>query len=226
MKKIIFKEQEVFIVHKIRLCSMKLKFDRSKNLILSLPIFVSEKQGLDFLERNWAWVEKHKETYPSYRFKDKMEIHILDKTYLIIHQPTAKRGVWIEGEYIYVSGEARYLNRRVCDFLKKEAKILFEKHAFQLASKIGCKPSNIFIKDTVSRWGSCSSSGNLNFSWRLILAPFFVFDYIVAHEVAHLKEMNHSSDFWALVAYLTTHQSEAHIWLRKHGKSLHALEYP
>lgn len=226
MKKIIFREHEIFIEHKIGSRFMKLKFNKNKKLILSLPIFVSEKKGMDFLERNWGWVEKHNQEHPSYRFKNNMEVSILDKVYLIVHLAEAKRGVWKEDSFIYVSGDERYLNRRVCDFLKKEAKRLFEEHAFQLAAKIECRPSNVYIKDTFSRWGSCSSSGNLNFSWRLILAPFFVFDYIVAHEVAHLKEMNHSSDFWSLVAFLTTHQSEAHIWLRKYGKNLHALEYP
>jgi predicted metal-dependent hydrolase len=77
------------------------------------------------------------------------------------------------------------------------------------------------VRDTKSRWGSCSARGNLNFSWRLILAPAFVLEYLAAHEVAHLKEMNHSPRFWRLVHGVCPKTIEAERWLKRHGTELH-----
>jgi len=90
------------------------------------------------------------------------------------------------------------------------------------AATLGVEFGRITIKDTRSRWGSCSSKGNLNFSWRLMLAPVAILDYVVAHEVAHLKELNHSPAFWAHVATLCPDFKTHRAWLRKHGRELAA----
>ena len=86
--------------------------------------------------------------------------------------------------------------------------------------RLGVKPSRITVRDTASRWGSCSSARSLSFSWRLILAPEFVLDYVVAHEVAHLKEMNHSPRFWAHVRSLVADIEAPQTWLKVHGREL------
>jgi predicted metal-dependent hydrolase len=82
------------------------------------------------------------------------------------------------------------------------------------------RPQAIRLKDTRSRWGSCAPDGTLAFSWRLVMAPDWVLDYVVAHEVAHLRELNHSSRFWAHVERLTPHRDAAVEWLRQHGPAL------
>jgi predicted metal-dependent hydrolase len=79
----------------------------------------------------------------------------------------------------------------------------------------------VFVRDQTTRWGSCSTSGALSFSWRLVLAPPFVLDYLAAHEVAHLGHMNHGPRFWSLVERTMPRHEEARNWLRKHGASLH-----
>ena len=89
------------------------------------------------------------------------------------------------------------------------------------AKQLGVKPRRIVLRDTVSRWGSCSSTGGLNFSWRLILAPPFVLDYLAAHEVAHIVHMNHSPLFWKLTRRLHPGTDRAEVWLKVHGASLH-----
>ncbi len=81
------------------------------------------------------------------------------------------------------------------------------------------------MKDTRSRWGSCSYEGNLSFSWRIVMAPPLVIDYLAAHEVAHLKEMNHGPDFWALCRKLCPQMDEAKGWLKRHGSMLHAIDF-
>lgn len=89
------------------------------------------------------------------------------------------------------------------------------------AAALGVRPGRITLRDTRSRWGSCSSSGALSFSWRLAMAPPFVLDYLAAHEVAHLAEMNHSARFWRLVHGLCPRTDEAEAWLKRHGTALH-----
>lgn len=128
--------------------------------------------------------------------------------------------VWREAGVIWVSGDAAHAPRRVVDFLKSEARKEFETRALFHAGRLGVKPSRITVRDTASRWGSCSSARSLSFSWRLILAPDFVLDYVVAHEVAHLREMNHSPRFWAHVKSLIADKSVAQTWLHANGREL------
>ena len=134
-----------------------------------------------------------------------------------------KRGpkpVWREESVIFVSGRAEHAGRRLKDFFKSQARDRFEERAMELAGVLGVKPTRITVRDTSSRWGSCSSSRALSFSWRLIFAPDFVRDYVVAHEMAHLKEMNHGPRFWAHVESLTPHGRKARKWLRENGRDL------
>jgi predicted metal-dependent hydrolase len=133
--------------------------------------------------------------------------------------------VWLEkaGDLpvIRVSGRSEHVPRRLTDFLKRQAREALEERAFEYAARIGVKHSRITVRDTASRWGSCSSTRSLSFSWRLILAPPFVLDYVVAHEIAHLREMNHGRNFWKLVAQLIGDRAPAQKWLRDHGMALH-----
>ncbi len=128
--------------------------------------------------------------------------------------------VWRADGIIWVRGREAHAPRRVLDFLKREARALFEERALSLAARINVKPSRITVRDTASRWGSCSSTRSLSFSWRLILAPDFVLDYVVAHEVAHLREMNHSPRFWAHVRCLVDDLDAPQDWLKQNGRDL------
>ena len=122
---------------------------------------------------------------------------------------------------IRVSGHPEHAPRRVLDWLKREARRRIEERAAEYAEMIGVKPKRITIRDTSSRWGSCSSTRCLSFSWRLILAPSFVLDYVVAHEVAHLRELNHEPRFWRLVDTIMPHGARAQAWLESNGAHLH-----
>jgi predicted metal-dependent hydrolase len=128
--------------------------------------------------------------------------------------------VWQEGDEIFVAGRSEHAARRLTDFFKREAKKIFEERAMAFGRQLGVMPTRITLRDTASRWGSCSSARSLSFSWRLILAPDYVRDYVVAHEAAHLKEMNHGLRFWAHVDTLTPHARRARKWLRENGRSL------
>ena len=125
-----------------------------------------------------------------------------------------------EAKILWVCGRADHAPRRVLDFLKREARELCEAVALDYGARLGTAPSRITLRDTASRWGSCSATRAISLSWRLILAPDFVRDYVVAHEVAHLKEMNHGARFWRLVEGLHPNREAAQNWLKEHGRAL------
>ena len=106
-----------------------------------------------------------------------------------------------------------HIERRVGDYLKREARNDLQKAAQAYAAALGVKVKRLSVRDQSSRWGSCTSAGSLSFSWRLILAPPYVLDYLAAHEVAHLVEMNHSPRFWRVVARVCDHVERAKKWL-------------
>ena len=128
--------------------------------------------------------------------------------------------VWMDDGAIWVRGREAHAPRRILDFLKREARKELEMRVLDHAARLEVKPSRITVRDTLSRWGSCSSSRALSFSWRLIMAPEFVLDYVVAHEVAHLREMNHSARFWAHVQSLAPNMDAAQTWLKANGRDL------
>ena len=140
----------------------------------------------------------------------------------IVRSGEGGRGaVWLEDGAIRVAGQPAHHSRRLLDFLKREAKKELEVCAFHYAGRLGLKPTRVTVRDTASRWGSCSISRSLSFSWRLILAPCFVLDYVVAHEVAHMREMNHGPKFWRLVDELVGDPRRPQKWLHDHGAGLH-----
>jgi predicted metal-dependent hydrolase len=133
--------------------------------------------------------------------------------------------VWIDSSAalptIRVAGEPEHRQRRLLDWFKREARRRIEQRAAEYSAILGVRPKRVTIRDTSSRWGSCSSTRNLSFSWRLILAPPHVLDYVVAHEVAHLRELNHSARFWRLVESLVRDVQGSTQWLSDNGALLH-----
>jgi predicted metal-dependent hydrolase len=138
--------------------------------------------------------------------------------------------VWIEtgdgAAFIRVAGRAEHAARRLIDFFKREARGTLAARTVELAARIEMRPARISVRDTQSRWGSCSTERSLSFSWRLILAPPFVLDYVVAHEVAHMRHMNHGPRFWSLVRKLTSEAEAAQAWLGHNGTLLHRYALP
>jgi hypothetical protein len=122
---------------------------------------------------------------------------------------------------LLVSGRTEHAPRRLRDWLVEQARFDLDASVARHAKSLGVKARSIRLRDQTSRWGSCTAGGLLSFSWRLILAPAHVLDYVAAHEVAHLVEMNHGPRFWKLVARSMPRLEEAKRWLRNHGADLH-----
>ncbi|MFP3921597.1 MAG: M48 family metallopeptidase [Dichotomicrobium sp.] len=123
-----------------------------------------------------------------------------------------------------VSGAPEHAPRRLADWLKGQARADLSSRVEHHAEALGVAPKRIGVRDQATRWGSCSCSGSLSFSWRLIFAPGFVLDYVAAHEVAHLREMNHGPRFWRLVKDTMPEMNAARRWLREYGAELHRFQ--
>ena len=122
---------------------------------------------------------------------------------------------------LHVAGEQEHAPRRLLDWLKRQAHLDLKTRVELHARRLDLSPNRIYVRDQTTRWGSCSTSGALSFSWRLVLAPPFVLDYLAAHEVAHLRELNHSHKFWRLTRSLFPRTDEAEAWMKRHGAQLH-----
>ncbi|HWJ86480.1 MAG TPA: SprT family zinc-dependent metalloprotease [Pelagibacterium sp.] len=128
-----------------------------------------------------------------------------------------------DGPHLHVPGGADHMRRRLVDWLKSEARADLDRACARHAQTLGVQVAGISIRDQSTRWGSCSSARTLNFNWRLILAPPHVLDYVAAHEVAHILEMNHRPVFWRTVARALPDYEKGQGWLKTHGAALMAL---
>ena len=153
-------------------------------------------------------------------FTDGATVPISGVPHRIRHAPAARGAAFLLDQELHVTGATEFLARRVRDFLRQEARRRLGALAIAKAGLIGIIPKRVTMKDTTSRWGSCAPDKSLALSWRLVMAPPFVQDYVVAHEVAHLRHMNHGPKFWALVDELTPHTKAAIPWLRAEGARL------
>lgn len=124
---------------------------------------------------------------------------------------------------IHVPGEEQAASRKLLAWMKQQARRELDQRVNRHARTLGVRPRRLRITDTTSRWGSCSTTRTLSFSWRIVMAPPEVIDYLAAHEVAHLVEMNHSSRFWDLTHSLCPHTDSSKRWLKTHGSRLHAI---
>ncbi len=190
-------------------------------VVVTLPPRASRKAGMALLMGHADWVAQRLAALPpALIFADGNEIPVGGIPHRIRHHPDRRGGAWLEDGELHVTGAAEFLKRRVTDFLRAEAARRLAVLVRAKAAMAGVIPGRITVKDTTSRWGSCAPDKTLAFSWRLLMAPDFVQDYVAAHEVAHLRHMNHGPAFWALVAALTAHTSRAMIWLRREGPRL------
>lgn len=189
---------------------------------LVLPRGTSRREGLEFAREKAKWIVRHLARMPPLvPFKDGAVIPVLGVNHRVRHRPGARGGVWRQGNEIHVSGQAAHLPRRLTDWLKEEAKRAIAASAREKAARIKRKVARVSVREVRSRWGSCSDLGNLNYSWRLIFAPRLVMDYVIAHEVAHLVEMNHGKRFWRVVDRITADSAGSRKWLVKNGARLY-----
>ena len=205
---------------------LTLRIDAKEHLpVLSIPPRCTQKQAVSFVQTHQDWIIENLKNLPrTSRFVSGQSISLFGEQILIRHAPEKCWGARIEDGILYVSGQSEFTHRRVKDFIKKQAQKIFLTLSQKAAAQIGYDVNDVIIKDTKSRWGSCSSLNNINYNWRLALAPQEVIDYIVAHEVSHLAHQDHSAAFWQCVASLCPNYETGQEWLKQHGKELYTFE--
>jgi predicted metal-dependent hydrolase len=204
----------------------------AREVVLTMPPRGSLTEAREFADKHGGWIAARLKRLPKAApFAPGLEVPLRGASHIIIHRPGARGTVWVEttasGEKrLCVAGDAPHVDRRVSDYLRREAHRDLEVAVRRYAAALAVPVKRIAVRDQSSRWGSCSNSGVLSFSWRLILAPPFVLDYLAAHEVAHLVELNHSPRFWRLVGRIYPDYVRAKTWLDVHGTDLHRYGMP
>ena len=202
---------------------MILRIDNNINgAVVTLPSWTSEREALLMVQEKSDWVLTKLDNMPTkISFESGVQIPFLGEYHIVYHDPNQKEVVKKGENEIRLGGREEHLSRRLGDWLRKEAKIIIQPKAIEMAKKLNGKIGRISIRDTKSRWGSCAASGNLSFCWRLILTPEWVLNYVIAHEVSHLRHMNHGSEFWQTVADFNVRVDAARVWLSKNAEQLH-----
>ena len=188
---------EIKVVRSAQAKRLTLRIDEKARIpVLTIPPRCLTRKAVDFVNAHRDWITNS-------------------------HQPRRRGGAFIEQKQLIVCGAKEFMHRRVTDFLKKTAHDRLLELSRQKAALIDRVVHSVSIKDTKSRWGSCSSKSNINYNWRIVLAPAHVIDYLVCHEVSHLRHQDHSPAFWDCVASLCPDYQEGRAWLKVKGKELY-----
>ena len=197
-------------------------------VVLVRPARASDRVVGAFIGSRVDWIAHHLESLPErIAFVDGAVIPYRGIDHVIRQRPEARGGVWREDTEVIVAGRPEHAARRVRDWLKGEARSSLASTVHAMAAHLDMTVTRVTVRDTISRWGSCSRDGKLSFSWRLILAPEAVLTYVAAHEVAHLRHMDHSHAFWRTVTMVLENYASdvnwklARQWLRRSGAALH-----
>jgi predicted metal-dependent hydrolase len=219
------------IVENERARRLTLRIDAGgQGLRITVPPGLRRGEVEKFLDRHQGWLEQRLAKVPDRpQVRPGIRIPVRGVPHLIVHEPGKRGTVEVSrdeaGPVLVVHGDRLHLPRRVADFLKREARREIEALVAKHTLAVGRKAKAVRFKDTTSRWGSCTSDGNLAFSWRIMMAPAPVIDYLVAHEVAHLKEMNHGPKFWKLCKELCPDTERCKAWLKRNGGALQAIAF-
>lgn len=192
---------------------------------LSLPPHAREAEAMAFLRTQEDWIRQAlAEVAPTVPPLGAGDLVPVEGRALRL-TPATGRAPRIEGDSLLVPGDPARAAVRAAAFLKVMARDRLAAACDRHAAALGRPYARLTLRDTRTRWGSCTAEGALMFSWRLILAPPAVLDYVAAHEVAHLAQMNHSPAFWAVVTQLFPGWQVQRRWLRAEGHHLHALRF-
>ncbi len=212
---------------------LTLRINQTKrSVVVTVPLRCKIDEAGKFVHRHIDWVRTRLHALPSpIPFEDGAIMPVRGADHIVQFVGPRARGAVVSFEelgsgmpVLAVKGAPEHAARRLRDWLYTEAKRDLEARVAFHAGRLGLKARRLSVRDQGSRWGSCSTSGMLSFSWRLILAPPIVLDYVAAHEVAHLGEMNHGPRFWALVRKTMPDMDIAKAWLLKNGLDLHRYD--
>lgn len=203
-----------------------LRFNPTKrHFVLTMPPFSGLDRLKKFLADSAQWIQKVRDSESLLKPQTSSEIVILGQKLNIIYEEKKTSHIWQSDDSLYIRAPLHKKSHALESWLRQRAFIHFSALAKTLSLKIDMPFLKLSIKDTRTRWGSCSHKKVLSFSWRLLLAPPEVSFYVCAHEVAHLREMNHGPAFWRLVSTLDPDHHAARKWLKENGSSLFSFQF-
>lgn len=205
--------------------SYRLSLPHQGGPVLTVPHHGRWSEAEAFLLRHTGWLATRlARTAPAVGFAPGATFPLRGERHVIVPTGKVRGRVEVDGDegnpVVRVPGAPEHLARRLTDWLKIEAQNDLEPLVFLHAERLGVTARAITMRSQSTRWGSCSSTGRLNFNWRLVLAPPFVLEYVAAHEVAHLREMNHSPAFWDRVRETLPEMDAGRAWLKANGRDL------
>ncbi len=209
---------------------LTLRVSRTRRaVIVTLPVQCDLGEAGSFINRNIEWVRERLNSLPRpVPFCDGALLPLRGEFHRLVFTGKREPGRVVQRKAgavglpeLRISGRAEHAGRRLRDWLFEEARRDLDVRVIHHAHNLGVTAKRIAVRDQATRWGSCSTTGVLSFSWRLVLAPSRILDYVAAHEVAHLAEMNHGPKFWTLVARTMPTMNEAKGWLQLYGLDLH-----
>jgi len=212
--------------------NLRMLMDTKGKLTLVAPWYASEKSVKVFIDRHHGWIEKQwlkieklKKLRPEFRYRTGDTFYYFGEPVTLdvrpsdLKRPTIKirenRMIITLNRRISKTSGVEAIKKTIENFYRKKAEEVIRDRLEHFNEYYGYHYNRVTMRDQKSRWGSCSRLGNLNFNWRLIMAPIEIIDYVVIHELCHIKEMNHSPRYWALVAQTLPEHKKARKWLKE-----------
>ena len=206
---------------KAKRLTLRLRPEAGGEIILTVPLCHSKRQVIGFIEKSKPWLGKQMaRIFQKLPYAEGMVLPILGKHYELRHKPSQSFRSWWGEDHLLIHAPTDKFGVCVQKSLHQVATQFLTTRTTLYASQLDKSVNRITLRDTRSRWGSCSPNGNISYSWRLVFAPEQVADYLCAHEVAHLIEMNHSPQFWRIVEGFCPDYKTLRQWLRQNGKTL------
>lgn len=207
--------------------TLGLVVERDKSVVVLAPAGTSQEKLDDFVRRKKFWIyekinntPKFKEKKPEPQFKAGKAILYMGKNYRLEVVSESFEGIYFNHKFYINKSNLTVGPKLLEQWYKEKALEKITPRVKQFADQMGVSYNKILISDLKYTWGSCTLKGNLNFNYRLIKAPHFVFKYIIIHELAHLLELNHSKRFWTIVQVQMPEYKDAKDWLRKNGETI------
>jgi len=199
-------------------------------LIIRAPKRATKRQINALIKKHADWIAKKQaealeaqENFAPHQFAEGEEFYFLGEKYALRFVKNAKSELILEGDFQMKSSARENAEGVFEHWYKKEARQIFSERVAFYAEEYGVEYAKLKLSSAKRRWGSCSARGNINLTWRLVMAPLEIVDYVVVHELSHLREHNHSKAFWAQVEAILPDYKERRKWLKENGGKLHWL---
>ncbi len=213
--------ENITIHRSINRMSVSIQIMPDLSVKVSAPAFLSDGKIKQFLHDRQDWI---RETQQKMRARNPQkaanEYLYLGKNYVLELRQNQKNIVELEDKLYVASPNEKYVKNYLTNWYKQQARKIILERVHLYAKRLGLTYNSVSLMSATTRWGSCSSQKNLNFNWKLIMAPLSAIDYVVAHELAHLVELNHSREFWETVRKMFPIYREYRTWFKRHGHTL------